>query len=418
MLREVNVQIQITEVPLSVYKGEVYEYDGHKVGKYREGAGKEKTTTVVWSMEDDKRCNMALIGKMAFQTTDDKAFYNHDRMVQVKKGAATYNAECKIAGWSTDISGLVLVDGRKTMRLRTISSESVNLNAQYQSQLNFLDQEISRKIEESYQLSMDPQCKEIQASSVHQTIRLSHNKFSRNMGDVTATFKCKEVEVKMANVTDKCYKQLRVSQNGRERYLEVNTRILLDRGTETICSVANVPIVRDTKGVLFAFDPEPRTVRITDIITIEQSHEGVERGLYPEEVVNSWLQHAYVQGYGETAAVMMGGDKSDAVQTWREAALSVQDAYNVVKDFDLKEWIIGRNWEKFGRNCSIVVVIWMAVQGVVKISQIISIFAIGYGTELPVKECIKHALFSECHVYSAVRGLNQEEAIEMSEVGK
>ena len=198
----------------------------------------------------------------------------------------------------------------------------------------------------------------------------------------------------------------------------MNTRILLDRGTETICSVANVPIVRDTKGVLFAFDPEPRTVRITDIITIEQSHEGVERGLYPEEVVNSWLQHAYVQGYGETAAVMMGGDKSDAVQTWREAALSVQDAYNVVKDFDLKEWIIGRNWEKFGRNCSIVVVIWMAVQGVVKISQIISIFAIGYGTELPVKECIKHALFSECHVYSAVRGLNQEEAIEMSEVGK
>ena len=81
-------------------------------------------------------------------------------MVQVKKGAATYNAECKIAGWSADISGLVLVDGRKTMRLRTISSESVNLNAQYQSQLNFLDQEISRKIGESYQLSMDPQCKE------------------------------------------------------------------------------------------------------------------------------------------------------------------------------------------------------------------------------------------------------------------
>ena len=49
----------------------------------------------------------------------------------------------------------------------------------------------------------------------------------------------------------------------------------------------------------------------------------------------------------------------------------------MLKDFDLKDWIVGRNWEKFGRNCSIVVVIWIAIQGVAKIGQIMAIFAIG-----------------------------------------
>ena len=174
-------------------------------------------------------------------------------------------------------------------------------------------------------------------------------------------------------------------------------------------------MVRDKNGVLLAYDPKPRSVKITDMMTIEKSHEGIERGLYPEESVLAWLDHAYIQGYAETVAVMMEDDGNNGVRTWREAAASVRDTYNVVKDFDLKEWLLGRNWENFGRNCSIVVVIWMAIQGVAKIGQIMAIFAIGYGTDLPTKECVKHALCSECHVYTAVRALNREENIEMNE---
>ena len=415
MLREVNVQILITKVPLSVHKGEVFEYDGHRVGKYMEGGGKVKTSTIAWEVQE-RECRMALIDKLSFQTSDDKTYYNHERMVQVKRGQAVYDSDCKVAGWSTDIRGLILVDGRKTIKIRSLTTDAVNINSHYQSQLNYLDREIERKIEERYQLSMDPQCKNIQASSVHQTVRLSHNEFSRNMGDVTVMFKCKEVTVTAANVTDRCFKQLRVNQDGRERYMDVNTRILLDRGTETYCSISAVPVVRDKNGVLLAYDPKPRSVKITDMMTIEKSHEGIERGLYPEESVTAWLDHAYIQGYAETVAVMMEDDGDNGVRTWREAAASVRDTYNVVKDFDLKDWIVGRNWEKFGRNCSIVVVIWIAIQGVAKIGQIMAIFAIGYGTDLPTKECVKHALCSECHVYTAVRALNKEENIEMKEI--
>ena len=50
----------------------------------------------------------------------------------------------------TDVKGIILVRGGATLKLREMSEESVSLNAHYQTQLNFIDSEISRQIQEHY----------------------------------------------------------------------------------------------------------------------------------------------------------------------------------------------------------------------------------------------------------------------------
>ena len=45
-------------------------------------------------------------------------------------------------------------------------------------------------------------------------------------------------------------------------------------------------------------------VKITGIQTVEEKANLEEKGIYPAEVVESWLEHAFLQGFEETVALM------------------------------------------------------------------------------------------------------------------
>ena len=129
---------------------------------------------------------------------------------------------------------------------------------------------------------------------VQKTRRLRDDVFMRNLGDLTVSFKCSQVVVQASNTMEKCYKQLAVVHNGERKFLDM----------ETFCSLANIPVVRDTRGVLFAYEPKPRNVKVTGIQTVEEKANLEEKGIYPAEVEESWLEHAFLQGFEETAALM------------------------------------------------------------------------------------------------------------------
>ena len=150
MLRTVTLQVLVEEVNLDVYKGSVLAYDGHLVGDYDYGGGKIKSSTVVWKTEDKEKCKMAVITKMRFKTRDGKMLYNHQKRVQLQKLGTVYDAQCDVTGYKTDVKGIILVHGGATLKLREMSEELVSLNAHYQTQLNFIDSEISRQIQEHY----------------------------------------------------------------------------------------------------------------------------------------------------------------------------------------------------------------------------------------------------------------------------
>ena len=124
-------------------------------------------------------------------------------------------------------------------------------------------------------------CEKIAEMPLHETMRLGGSRFVRNMGDVSVTFTCRAVIVEAANKSDSCYKQVRVVEGEEIYYLDPATRILLQKGSQTVCSVANVPAVQDTKGRLVVFDPEIRVVNPTSLQNLVK-HKGVveAKGLY------------------------------------------------------------------------------------------------------------------------------------------
>ena len=416
MLRTVTLQVLVEEVNLEVYKGSVLAYDGHLVGDYDYGGGKIKSSTVVWKTEDKEKCKMAAITKMRFQTRDGKTLYNHQKMVQLQKLGPIYDAQCDVTGYKTDVKGIILVRGGATLKLREMSEESVSLNAQYQTQLNFIDSEITRKIQEHYTYSIDPKCRAITDAVVHKTRRLRDDVFMRNLGDLTVTFKCSQVVVQASNTTEKCYKQLAVVHNGERKFLDVDTRILIRKGTETFCSLANIPVVRDTRGVLFAYDPKPRNVKVTGIQTVKEKANLEEKGIYPAEAVESWLEHAFLQGFEETAALMYevadgsGLNLDEAVQT-------VQSTFQAIRDFDVEEWVIGRNWEAIGRKCSIIVVAWMFLQVCYRVIIFMVLCGMGYNLGIPFWTCVWAAVFPDVHTlrkWNQINGNKEQDEKEES----
>ena len=84
------------------------------------------------------------------------------------------------------------------------------------------------------------------------------------------------------------------------KYLDAATRILLEKGSKTVCSPASIPAILDTKGRTVIYDPKPRVVNPTRIQNMIQHEDYVEgKGLYSPNVVEEWLKFAYLGSYHE-----------------------------------------------------------------------------------------------------------------------
>ena len=104
----------------------------------------------------------------------------------------------------------------------------------------------------------------------------------------------------------------------------------------------------------------------------------------------------FLQGFEETAALMYevadgsGLNLDEAVQT-------VQSTFQAIRDFDVEEWVIGRNWEAIGRKCSIIVVAWMFLQACYRVVIFMVLCGIGYNLGIPFWTCVWTALFPDVH---------------------
>ena len=141
-------------------------------------------------------------------------------------------------------------------------------------------------------------------------MKLPSKRFTRNLGDCSIVFSCPETIVKPSNATkeSRCYVQPEViTREGETRYLDPETKILLEAGTETACTKPTAPVIRDVTNKYYAFLPKPEEVFPTEETTVED--DGIEgtRGIYAQNVINEWLGSAYLQhihqvltiGYGE-----------------------------------------------------------------------------------------------------------------------
>ena len=424
MLREISVQLMVEEVSLFVDNGEVSLKDGHWLGYEIEGNGQEGINRVVWDIDNNERCKKAVLTKMKMSSTDEVELYNHEHLVQLRKKSRGYDTKCKLTYFNTDMTGIYLVEEGSKVRLPTATGESVSLNAQVQTQINYLDGELKRRFEDRYQLGRDPLCEKILSGPIHETVRTEGSRFVRNMGDLSVSFKCEEVIVKAANTTKECYKQIRVEDGENLKYLDAATRILLENGSKTVCSPASIPAILDTKGRTVIYDPKPRVVNPTKIQNMIRHEDYVEgKGLYAPNVVEEWLKFAYLGSYHEKYYVDFGGDTEDGRSKVDDKMSAINEAYEITKKYNLRKLILGLDMERIGRNCSIAVCVMVGLYAIYKVLDwgVKTLLVFGRG-DTGVWTSIFIAVFTQFHLLSEekkkkIRNECQVEEVEMENMG-
>ena len=406
MMREVKLQVTIQRLPAMVINGKVTTMNNHAIGPIERGHGRVKTATVVWEYQKD-RCNIGIVGRMGLTTSDGKTMYNNEHMVQLTKGTTTHDNNCNIDYIHTDMENVYLIQARGSLNLDKVDANSVDLNSQYQTQLNYLESEIRKRMGEKYNDENGAMCSEIMQSELHETKKLKNNKFIRNLGDVSTAFKCTPVVVRAVETTKECYKHVPVVDSaGKRWFLDPESKILLEKSSQTKCNIANVPVVKSLSGNSYAFDPAPKQIMMTRIQNVTVAHEiGGEKGIYAEDVVHNWLDNAYLQSYQEHLAVAYT-IKGENGETVIEAADSLQRTHDLAQKMDLEGWLLGWNWDRIGGRCSIIVVSLLAVFCVIKAVEYLSKLMIIYGEgKDSLRSSATKAMFTQIHLLTeAING--------------
>ena len=398
MVKQLKIQFKIQTIQVMSINGNMSTLSGKQLGPYTRGYGYDGMATVVWDSPEDQ-CELGVVGKMPLTTTDDRVYYNHDHLVQLTRGITSYDANCGQAYVETDLDGILLIKAVRGIRMGKMNPHSVQFNAQLQTQINYLSTEVSQRFGRQYKKRTDPDCRDIMESPLHQTTKLGSESFLRNLGDVSVKFQCSPIKVQALNTTDKCYKAIpAVDGYGKLWFLEPESKILLEKSSETFCSIANVPIVRAIDGNYYAFDPEPRQVMIAPPNDEIPAAEGGQKGIYAADTINSWLNNAYLMSYAEHLAVSHTV-KGENGETIYDASDAIQQTWDLAKKVDLKGWLVNMNWDRIGGRCSIAVVSSAAAYLVYGMVMFISRTCIIYGGgDYNVKVSALKAAFSQLYL--------------------
>ena len=381
MMRQVKLQILVEKIPVMVHNNVVSTMDGHRLGNYNNGEGRVKSDTVTWEVDSIRKCKKIAVAEMMMKSRDGKIWYSHEHMVQLQMKGKAYDGDCKVSGYSTDVENVYMTDANKNIKLKNYKDLNVRYNAQLQVQINYVDSEILRRLSERYKTSMDPLCQDVQEAKIHQTVRRSGNAFMRNVGDATVTFECSKTMVESV-VDEKCFKQLPVKDgSGKRWYLDPQTRILLLKGAETICSPSQIPVLKDMENDYVIHDPQPRQVQMTHIQVIQTSETTRgQKGLYAEEIVDQYLENSYLQDFQESYAVVYEAKSSSGATVFEEAE-HLRSTFDMIKDIDVVGLITGLNLQRVGGICSIIVVCCMSVYTVYHVIVFVFKVIIVYGAE-------------------------------------
>ena len=220
-------------------------------------------------------------------------------------------------------------------------------------------------------------------------------RFYRNLGDVSVIFGCRPVTVKPIVPDEKiCYIQPPVDFAGSVKFLDPATRVLLPTGTETRCSLSTAPILQLVDGSYAAFTPHLQKVDPEFSPDDDDTSDDHQHGIYSAEVVQDWLDSAYLAHIYQTLTVA-GGDSV----TLGEMMRGVQESYSYVKSLNLGKFSwLGVDWDYIGQRASIILLFIYAIYMVYWVIETVLKFVMIYETEKRWIRSLFRSCFSHLHL--------------------
>merc|ERR1712082_114884 len=366
MMQEIHMKVLIQRITL-VKNGEDAVYPQHqtKIGKIAERHGYIGSSTVIWN-EMVEKCQKSMVSKVEMETADMKIFFNHAHMIQITMGEEFYDNDCRIHLTKTDLPNIYVADAstHKKSELKQMNSNSIHLDSHYTTQLRFLGSEIIRQLQKTYSFTTSPLCQKIMSGNTQITTRIDRGRFIKNIGDVSLLFQCSETAVTHRNTSRGCSKQLPVlDKKLRKWFLDPQTRILLKDGARTRCNAVDVPVYKNKDEEYIA----PVMIECIKDETAKGDSFAEETGIYPEDVVQEWLDSAYLQHFNEIAYVAIYenicqrtecGKRNIASEGIRAALGSY---YDKAEKTILPGFFLGIDIASLGSKCSIAVVITIII---------------------------------------------------------
>ena len=216
-------------------------------------------------------------------------------------------SRCGVVLHATNYPGLFvskkIISAAKTI----IDKTDINMNNYFNNKIDFLYHKNLMKIERVYQETIANDCKlnrEILRTKlalvmtnqdmVAPLLPLSKGTFARVMGEAIHTFKCKEINVELADA-GYCTNELPVSYEGQIKFLEPITRVLITTPVRQLqCSEALAPYYEWKPGTWISLPHRhvkktPKTIELMKLQneesfrTIKSVSEG---GLYTQKEIN------------------------------------------------------------------------------------------------------------------------------------
>ena len=368
MLKSLHYTVAIHTIHLTAMNGViVYPQSQTTLAADDASHGYFQSTTVIWELIDQDRCDLLKVAEIDLSSVENKQWFSDAHKIQLEEGSTFHHSKCGIMVTQTDQTGIFLVSLSQDLKeLHLIDSENINPNANYISQLAYLNSKLTRSLQSSFKSVIHPTCSAISSSPTATTVWLSGSTFVRNLGDCSVSFQCRPVTVVPRVNLTKCYTRLPVQDiSGNAWHLDPNTRILMEYAAPSLCHVSLLPTYRTNSDDIVLYNPDRKIIKIDPPVEVINEDSKFENGLYSSEMVSEWFSMSYLQHFAQHSySVILDslcGDNCKPTDQPSGPISYVQSQLRKIPNVPVPTLWFGLDIDYIGNRCSIVVVLVMLV---------------------------------------------------------
>ena len=364
MIQQVHYSISIYPADLIQVDHEILDpYTQTSLGMFDNGFAYSYSKTFIWS-KNKPECQMLKVMDLSMESTHDEIWYNDRHEVQLKVIDSFYDQSCKIKLSKTDAKDLYLTP--VTNKLEKLTAINVDLSIDTQIRFDFVNSKLAEVLRYNYKNGL-PVCSKIRDSTLASTSRSGESTFVRNLGDASIEFSCKKVDVAPI-VEEVCYSMLKVQDlKSTVWFLDPESRILMKEAVVIPCSISTSPIYRNTRNELVSYSPGRKNVNPTSRNLDNSSQDNSEAGIYPKDMVRSWLNMAFLQhlsrhSYSLLSQAICQSKECMSVHTTPDQLYGyIGSAVYNMQDAVKATFSLGVDWEIVGGRCSIAICFMVSI---------------------------------------------------------
>ena len=202
------------------------------------------------------------IGDFPF-TEHDGSLMSSQYGMKINVGQQFHYSPCNLLVREGDSHKLFVTDPSKDIsNLHKIDVTNASPDLHYCTQLKYLHYIARSTIQSTLQKERHSECR---SNPEHdQIFPIGHNRFYRNLGDLSITFACTPVTA-IPRIQEKCFKRVPVVVHGKSAFIDPYMKIVHQHASETPCVLRLPPAIRSHEGHYLTYLPQKTILKPFDV---------------------------------------------------------------------------------------------------------------------------------------------------------